>query len=401
MTLCPFEQRSWQAAAYLSIVLHEFISLHRTEIIDRCRAKVATRLIPEPTESEINHGVPLFLDQVVEALQHHQTGSDIGRSAALHGHDLLKRGFTVGQVVHDYGDVCQSITEIAIATNAPIGADEFRTLNGCLDDAIADAVTAYGADRQQSSIAEESARGTARLGFFIHELRNLIQTATFASEVLLKGDVALTGSTAAVLRRSLVSLQSLVDRSVAEVRLTRGTPHPEVLSVSKFIGELAAAATLQAASRNVTLRVVSAEHDAELLGDPQHLAAAVNNLLQNAFKFTRTGSTVTLRVIVSGDRILVEVQDECGGLPEGQGAELFHPFEQRASDRSGLGLGLAYSQWAVVANGGRLYVRNLPPSGCVFVVDLPRHVRSTEQTTAAHAARQDNATDRRSTATTA
>ena len=379
-------------------MLHEFITLNRAEIIDRCRAKVAARLSPTPTESEINHGVPLFLDQVIQALQHHHQTSEceIGKSASLHGHDLLKRGFTVGQVVHDYGDVCQSITEIAVATNAPIGADEFRTLNGCLDDAIADAVTAYGADQQESSIAEESARGTARLGFFIHELRNLIQTTTFASEVLLRGSVGLTGSTAAVLRRSLVSLQSLVDQSIADVRLTRGTQHPQVFSVSKFIGELAAAATLQAASRNVALRVVSAKHDAEILGDQQHLAAAVNNLLQNAFKFTRTGSTVTLRIIVSANRILLEVQDECGGLPEGQGAELFHPFEQRASDRSGLGLGLAYSQWAVLANNGRLYVRNLPTSGCVFVVDLPRHVRSTEQATANRGGTEKDATDRRS-----
>ena len=72
------------------------------------------------------------------------------------------------------------------------------------------------------------------------------------------------------------------------------------------------------------------------------------------------------------DRVLIEVQDECGGLPEGQSAELFHPFEQRGSDRTGLGLGLAYSQWAIVANGGRIYVRNLPASGCVFIADLPR-----------------------------
>jgi signal transduction histidine kinase len=373
-------------------VLHEFITFNRNEIIDRCRAKVAARLIPTPTESEINHGVPLFLDQVIQALQHRRTSeSEIGKSAALHGHDLLKRGFTVGQVVHDYGDVCQSITEIAVATNAPIGADEFRTLNGCLDDAIADAVTAYGADLQESSVAEENARGTARMGFLIHELRNLIQTATFASEVLLRGNVGLTGSTAAVLRRSLISLQSLIDQSIADVRLARGTQHPQVFSVSTLIGELSADATLQATSHNVALRVVSAEHDAEILGDQQHLAAAVNNLLQNAFKFTQPGSTVTLRIIVSADRILIEVQDECGGLPEGQGAELFHPFEQRGSDRSGLGLGLAYSQWAVVANSGRLYVRNLPTSGCVFVVDLPRHVRSVTL-----GATQDNATDRRS-----
>ena len=357
-------------------MLHEFVSFNRGEIIERCRAKVAARLIPAPTESEINHGVPMFLDQLVQALRHQEIPSpEIGKSAALHGHDLMKRGFTVGQVVHDYGDVCQSITEIAVETRAPIGADEFRTLNRCLDDAIADAVTAFGADRQDSAVADENARENQRLGFFVHELRNLLQTATFASEALLTGSVGLKGSTAGVLRRSLTGLQLLIDDSIADVRQTHGVQHPHVFSVSKFMEEIAAAATLEAVNHDLTLKVVFTNDDDEILGDQRNLAAAINNLLQNAMKFTRRGSVVTLRTAVSNDRVRIEVQDECGGLPDGNSAELFHPFEQRGSDRSGLGLGLAYSQWAVVANGGRLYVRNLPGSGCVFIADLPRHVR--------------------------
>ncbi len=378
-------------------MLYDFITLNRGEIIDRCRAKVAARLIPTPTESEINHGVPLFLDQVVEALRHQETRTpEIGRSAALHGHDLLKRGFTVGQVVHDYGDVCQSVTEIAEETHAPIHADEFRTLNRCLDDAIADAVTAYGSERNASTLADESARENARLGLFVHELRNLLQTATFASEALLSGNVGLKGSTAGVLRRSLTGLQALIDESVADVRHAHISQHPTVFSLAKFIKEVAASAALDAVSHGVTLKVVSAGDDAEILGDRQHLAAAVNNLLQNAMKFTRRGSQVTLTTATSNDRIRVEVQDECGGLPEGKSAELFHPFEQRGSDRSGLGLGLAYSQWAVVANGGRLYVRDLPGSGCVFIVDLPRHPRQSAEANADPASSHDERKDRRS-----
>ena len=59
----------------------------------------------------------------------------------------------------------------------PISTDDFRTLNRCLDDAIAGAVTEYGRERNQSDIDGESARGSERLGFFAHELRNLIDTA--------------------------------------------------------------------------------------------------------------------------------------------------------------------------------------------------------------------------------
>src|ERR1700730_1348296 len=134
-------------------MLHEFIAVNRDEIISRCRAKVATRSAPPPTEAELDHGVPLLLDQLVDALRLGLSSSpEIGSSAVLHGHELLLQGFTVSQVVHDYGDVCQSITELAVATNAPISADDFRMLNGCLDNAIAGAVTQYGRERNQSTL---------------------------------------------------------------------------------------------------------------------------------------------------------------------------------------------------------------------------------------------------------
>jgi signal transduction histidine kinase len=70
--------------------------------------------------------------------------------------------------------------------------------------------------------------------------------------------------------------------------------------------------------------------------------------------------------------VLIEVEDECGGLAAGNVNELFHPYEQRSADRTGLGLGLAFCRWAVEANQGRIYVRNIPEKGCVFTVDLPR-----------------------------
>jgi signal transduction histidine kinase len=93
--------------------------------------------------------------------------------------------------------------------------------------------------------------------------------------------------------------------------------------------------------------------------------------LQNAFKFTKPRTTVTLRVGASAERVLIEVQDECGGLPGGHVGDLFRSFEQRSADRTGLGLGLAFSRWGVEANDGRIYARNVP-KGCVFTVDLPR-----------------------------
>jgi hypothetical protein len=96
-------------------VLHEFITENRMEIIARCRARIASRPAPRATDAELEHGVPLFLDQLADTLQLAMgvSNPDIGMSAAKHGKELLRRGFTIAQVVHDYGGICQTITEMA------------------------------------------------------------------------------------------------------------------------------------------------------------------------------------------------------------------------------------------------------------------------------------------------
>ncbi|HEY3044303.1 MAG TPA: HAMP domain-containing sensor histidine kinase [Vicinamibacterales bacterium] len=303
---------------------------------------MATRSVPPPTEAEIEHGVPLFLDQLVDALRLGTVSSpEMARSAILHGHELLRQGFTVSQVVHDYGDVCQSITDLAVETDAPISTEEFRLLNGCLDDAIAGAVTQYGRERNEATLEGETVRENERLGFFAHELRNLIHTAMMAFEVVKSGNVGVAGSTGAVLHRSLVGARDLIARSLAEVRLTQGVQNREQFLVSGFIEELVPAATLAANARSIKLMVMPV-------------------------------ATVTLRVGASAERVLIEVQDECGGLPGGDINELFRPFEQRTANRTGLGLGLAFGRWATEANHGRIYARSVPDVGCIFTVDLPR-----------------------------
>ncbi len=354
-------------------MLHEFIVANREEIISRCRAKAASNWASPPIHPESDHGVPVFLDQLAKALRLGRLSSpDIGETAIQHGHARQLQGSTVSQVVHDYGDVFQTITELAVEMHAPISTDDFRTLSQCLADAIAGAVTEYGRERNQAMLDEETARGSERLGFLAHELRNLVNTALMAFEVLKTGNVGVLGSTGNVLHRSLVGSRALIGRSLAEVRLTRGIQNPEQFLVSRFIEEIAPAAALEANARRVNLAVLPIEDGVAVEADRQVLTAVVMNLLQNAFKFTRPRTTVTLRAAPSVERVLIEIQDECGGLTCGNADELFRPFDQRSLDRSGLGLGLAFSRWGVEANNGRIYARSLPEQGCVFTVDLPR-----------------------------
>jgi signal transduction histidine kinase len=362
-------------------MLPEFLRTNRTMLIARCRSKAAIRRAPRATEHELRYGIPLFLDQLIDALQLEEnspsaetaSSSWIGRTAAQHGNELLRRGVAVGQVVHDYGDLCQAITEAAIEQNAPVSAAEFRTLNRCLDEAIASAVSEFG--RQRDEFASDAARRVTneRLGFLAHELRNLIGTASLAVATIKRGGVGLTGATGSLLDRSLSGLRDLVDRTLVEVRLTAGIPERrERIEVADFIADVQAAAAIEAERRDLEFIVAPIEDSLAIEGDRQILAAALANILQNAVKFTRARGRVALNAYSVDDRIRIGVEDECGGLPTGKAEELFRPFEQLSAERTGLGLGLSISRRGVEANGGTLYVRNLPGTGCVFTIDLPR-----------------------------
>jgi hypothetical protein len=279
---------------------------------------------------------------------------------------LLKQGFSIAQVVYDYGDLCQAITELALELRVPIATEDFQTMNQCLDDAIASAVTEYARLRDVDASGAE----IKRQGFFAHELRNHLHTALLAFQMVKSGKVGMTGSTMGVLERSLRALRDLIDRSVSEVRLTAGTYHKERVLVTDFLEELEIAASMEASDRGLQFDVERVEDKLFVEVDRQLFASAISNLLQNAFKFTRPSGQVWLRTRPQVDRVSIEIEDECGGLPPGATEALFQPFERRG-DRGGLGLGLAISRQAVEAHGGRISVRDIPGKGCVFVVEMP------------------------------
>ena len=373
--------------------MHAFLAENREDLITRCRAKVASRTPWRQPRRELPHGITVFLDQLIKTLQAEEaensrrsrklsgasgggrpTLSDLGESATAHGRELLEHGYTVEELVHDYGDLCQAITDLAFETDAQIEVAEFRTLNRCLDNAIASAVTEFAYHRDFAVADRQAAALNERLGYFAHELRNHLSTAVLALSVIRTGNVGLDGATGTVLDRSLVNLKTLIDRSLAEVRMTAGlAPHHTLFSLAEFINEAKMAGELEAQLKGCLLLVSSVEPDLAVDADRDLLFSAVGNLLQNAFKFTHPGTEVTLNAYASADRILIDVADNCGGLPPGDSDALFRPFTQADDDRQGLGLGLSISRRSVEANHGELRVRDVPGTGCVFTIDLPRH----------------------------
>lgn len=373
-------------------MLHEFLTANRTELVDLCKSKVATRRALGASDASLESGIPRFIDQLIKTLELEQTSeplrsrtvsgpsgggpaySEIGATAARHGRELLEHGYTVEQVVHDYGDLCQAVTEVAVEHAEPIGVEEFQTLNRCLDNGIAGAVTEFGVQRDLMFAHGGVRASNERLGMLAHELRNLIHSATLAMAAIKTGYVGVGSATAGVLERSLSGMTALIERSLADVRVTAGLPaRRAVISLEGFIAEAAFAAALEAKAWDCRLTIDSVDPALGIEVDRDLLYSAVGNLLQNAFKFTHSHTEVSLKAYAAGERVRIDVEDCCGGLPPGSAQHLFDPFTQSGTDRSGLGLGLAICKRGVEQNLGALSVRNLPGKGCVFTIDLPRH----------------------------
>lgn len=154
-------------------MLHEFIAANHDAIVKQARGVVADRPWTGGSVDALDHGAPLFLTQLAETLRLLHTTTPfpdqaIAASAARHGADLLGLGFTVSQVVHLYGDVCQAVTQIAVEHDAPVTVTEFKTLNRCLDTAIAEAVTEHA----RLTATRRSHEEIERLGQAAHDLRD-------------------------------------------------------------------------------------------------------------------------------------------------------------------------------------------------------------------------------------
>jgi len=168
-----------------------------------------------------------------------------------------------------------------------------------------------------------------------------------------------------------MTLSELIDRTLSAVRLEAGKHERSRLSVVTFIDEAVASGMLHSEYRQVRFTVEPVDPALAVDADPPLLMSAVMNVLHNAFKNTPAGGHVVLRARADHGRLLIETQDECGGIPQSKG-DLFQVFgDRRGRDRSGLGLGLSIARQAVRAHGGEIRIRNLPGTGCVFIIEVP------------------------------
>jgi len=347
----------------------ELVTRHRKLIEERTRELFLTVPGPKAVPRD-DDGISILIDQLVETLRRGDRASEeeIARVAAEYGGHLFARGFTVGELVRGYGTICEAVTMVGQDLNMSFSNREFEMLNRVLDVAIAASVTEYQQQRANATADEE----LQHIGALAHELRNALSAARMAFTVIKQGVVGPRGQTSDTLDRGLRRMGDLLDRALAEVRLRKdAVPIMEPLRVAEIFDEIAAMTYPDTEARRQSLEI-EVDPDLEIATDRQFLTSAVSNLVQNGLKYTPKGGRIRVRARGRDDRFVVEVEDECGGLPASVANALFVPFVRGTTRSPGVGLGLSIVARATKTLGGDVHARNLPGKGCIFTIELPR-----------------------------
>jgi signal transduction histidine kinase len=353
-------------------MLYQFLAKNRDKILALTTKRTDAVSQDKPTTPKSERGLPQFYDHLTAELERQSKGlpevleQDGGPdTTAKYGKELKRLGYSVSQVVQGYEVLSRTITDAAKDAKAPISDVEFKTLNRILDLAVSEAVAGFA----KRVGGEDCAR---KMGFLTHELRNALTAATVAHTMIKNGLVGVGGSTNALMERNLKRMRDILDRSFVEIRMQNGK---EVDQCPVFLMDIAdeveATAGEEARAKGMRLEV-EVSPELQVVGDSHYLISALSNLVQNAIKYSKKDGTIWVRSRETDNDAILEVEDQCGGLPAGKAEELFRPFTQKSADKTGLGLGLTISRQAVALNGGTLTVRDLPGKGCIFIITLPK-----------------------------
>jgi signal transduction histidine kinase len=356
------------------IHLSRLLADRRAEILERWTQRIGREHVDKDlSRGELWDHLPNFFDEVLAVLR---TGESSGPEAVAtndsaasveHGTQRLRVGFDLAEVIREYEILTECILDEVEAVGGSVSTRAFRHVQALLNAGRTQATSAYIGRRDA-----EMARATSQhVAFIAHELRSPLMSASLALTALRKKERSEDQWALDVLTRNLTALRELIDQVLMADRLA-GPLHlrRESFDLRELLEQVIAEARLAALRRDV--KIASPVSDTlPFSGDQRLLRSAIGNILGNAVKFTHEGSVISVRARRHDCGITIEVEDGCGGLPQGNPTDLFEPFVQRGENRTGFGLGLAIVKQAIEAHAGHVSVRNLPGKGCVFILEMP------------------------------
>jgi len=356
------------------IDLPGLLEAQRNEILARWLGRISREHgDKELSNAELRDHLPNFFDQVLSALRASQTlvaqeeTSEPPAASSAHGTQRLRVGFDVVEVVREYEILTECILDEIEAKGGAVSTHAFRRVQRLVNAGRAEAISAY-IERRDAEAVDAHVR---HIAFIAHELRNPLAPAFMALTALRRNARPEDEWALSAVMRNLTTLRDLIDQVLVHDRLeARLQLQREQLDIRALIEQAIIDASLTARQRQLEI-LIHAPAALPYAGDPRVLRSAISNLLGNAIKFTHEGEKIAIRAERRNAAVSLEIEDRCGGLPEGNTQDLFKPFLQRGEDRSGFGLGLAIVKQGIEAHGGKVSVTNLRGKGCVFSLELP------------------------------
>jgi two-component system, OmpR family, phosphate regulon sensor histidine kinase PhoR len=216
-----------------------------------------------------------------------------------------------------------------------------------------------------------------------HELRTPLSVLLGFIETLTgpaADDPAAQREFLGIMQQQANRMARLVDDllSLSKIELTEHAAPTRRVQVAEVVGPIARALDLRAAERGMAIELVVAPGLPAVPGEPDELAQLVQNLIDNAIKYARTGTTITVTVAPSPrlERgVMVRVRDRGEGIAKRHLARLTERFyrvdKARSCGMSGTGLGLAIVKHVVNRHNGLLEIESKVGRGSRFTVHLP------------------------------
>lgn len=324
--------------------------------------------------SELKNNVALYLLRIAELLRNDgpldEMGSDAWEDVTQeHAKNRIHLGFDIEQLVHEFVLLRRVLVKLA-AEQGVTEASQVERLSDLIDGAIASSVKSYVQSRDYAARKAEA----AHLGFLTHELRNPLNTARMAVMQLTRSGPRSPhyDRVLELLEASHDRLQKLIDDVLMTERLEAGAIEPR--QVETTLGDVLAHSFLvaheTARSKGIDIHV-DYDPSVGLRVDPKLLSSAVQNLVENAVKFTDKGA-VQVTIEDRPAEIVFHVHDSCDGISEEHLQVIFEPFRRVHPQKAGTGLGLAIARRAIETQGGAIHVES-GKGGCHFWFTLPKN----------------------------
>ena len=325
--------------------------------------------------------LPAFITRVALALagnDYLQFASQYSNIALQHGNERARfTSYSLAELLKEYQFIREILVEVLAAESRP-SVEEWRIVHRSVDEAMTDAASSFVQ-------AHDSFRElfTAAL---THDFRGPLASAWNYLELVRREEDAsqreqFARRAAQNLRRIGRMIASLLDasRSNAGERLDLDAHQCDVGALlEEAIGDLE-----PRARQRVVLDV-----PAPLIAfwDRDKIRRAIDNLVDNAIKYSPDGSRVTIRAVETHGRLLVSVHNFGDPIPEAERQWLFEPYRRsiaaQRSGKAGWGLGLTQVQAIAEAHGGSVGIESAPHSGTTFTIDMIRDVRIVSPTEA-------------------